>query len=146
MQTRYLHRSRFWPRSASIEVALFCVFAIVVAYFLVARPTPDTVSSPIYPNAENVESRELQPGEPTPLTPNKTISFLTQDRGEEVLAFYEDTLPSAGWTLSDSSRGDEPDVLYFHAGQAGKNRTRPAVVITPAGDGKVRVELKLFYR
>lgn len=145
MQTRYLHRSRSWPRSAPIEVALFCVLAIVVAYLLTVRPTPDTSNPPIYPNAENVTSRELQPGESTGSTPNKTITFVTRDRGEQVLAFYKDTLPNAGWALSDSSRGDEPDVLYFHAGEFGTNLTRLAVVITPIDGGNVRVELRLYY-
>jgi hypothetical protein len=125
---------------------LTCFICLVAMLLVVActstgtppKPVPPTaLEPPVYPNAINVQAREVDSGEAVPA---QDITFETSDSPQQVMSFYKDILGRDGWEFN--SELSTSDFLYFR--WVDYSAYSLVVTIKPGEAGALRVELYLL--
>lgn len=103
-----------------------------------AKPTPNVQNLPLYPNAQKIAVQDLPGGRSSF---KRLTSFETNDKPEEVLAFYRNVLSKEGWEPMNQPT-QQPDMLIFDWGNGvGQPGYRMAIVVKPPDSGLTLVEV-----
>jgi hypothetical protein len=120
-----------------ILIWLAIVFGTTACVWISRQSPTDILNSiPVYPGAELVH--ETRTGWPDS-SPNITRTYSVSDSAEEVLAFYESSLPENGWVIQERWGMEFDNVtkqLIFE-----KNGWQASVLIEPSGNFALRVYL-----
>lgn len=125
-------------QNKQISLVMLVVILGTTACVWVSRQSPADILNdiPLYPGAELVN--ETRTGFPDS-SPNITRTYLVTGSADDVLAFYENTLPENSWVIQERWGMEFDNVtrqLIFE-----KNGWQASVLIEPSGNFTLRVYL-----
>ena len=133
-----------------IASTLFLCLAIVLVIILLATP-PRAPGPPLYPEPPTYEGAteiEIVKGDALERLPTiereRMIRFNTMGSPEAILAFYEDTMKKAGWSLFEKISPNELN-FYWSDGTALTGLYKVNITTRPATGGGSEVMIETGY-
>jgi hypothetical protein len=103
MGTASRSKDRFWLYVTVTGCLLGLVVLVITLSFLRSQLPGSWKNPPIYPDAQQVQITHGGEDAKCGASPHETISLLSRDQPEIVLAFYKDKLQSDGWRTGEGA-------------------------------------------
>jgi len=128
-----------------VQYAALVIVVLLVA-LIVGKRLLETSDIPLYPGAVQVDVRVRQPDELAHQNPEKTISFVTSDRAEKVISFYDKVLAERSWYRVEHPALDNPNEVIFAHGESDIDYETIALVIGTTTDSNTKVSVRFYCR